>query len=513
MRTIKPLRRYENTAANWAADDPILPPNWEGVESDTGRDKCGDGLTRWNSLAYGRPIPSDLSMALKFTAANAGHVNHGLFWVPDVEYGNFYADALIKPTNGDGSGQYFISAGYGGNHCLLLGVQGTPAAGYVITGNVYDADTATITSFLTTEKIRDNEWAYIAAFYNGSKLGIAINGVPSSLTTYAAARETDNGFEGVLFVGGSDHNMFDGRIGGIRIFEGVELPYDNAHIQAIRPPIAAFGDVSVLKSTATVVNASFAADYRTGSLADISAGLSGAKHNGRLASASTITAVAGNMGDPAGYDRSPLLRPAWVVDPFEYSTTAPAAQTPIAGARIYDDFSRADVHFGKSETLGLGNTTVGSAAWSGAHFGILNGNAFYDGQAGTVNAIITDAGNTDGTIIWRRPDTTMPTGIFAAYRMVFRQVDASNYCELYIDENNDCQVRQITAGVPANLGALIALGAWTEVKVVLLGTSLNVHAGGASLASRTLTVNLTGTGKGFGAVQGAALRISEFAII
>lgn len=513
MRTLKPVHRYEDLAANWTADNRILPAGWEGVESDTGREKHGDGITAWNDLSYTPAIPSDLSMALKFTAASGSHVNHGLFWVPDVEYGNFYADALIKPVSGDGSGQYFISAGYGGNHCLLLGVQGTAAAGYVITGNVYDADTATLTSFLTTEKIRDNEWAYIAAFYNGAKLGICINGVPSSLTTYTGARETDNGFEGVLFVGGSDHNNFNGRIGGIRIFEGAELPFDNATVAAIRPPVAAFGDVSVLKSTATVVNASFAADYRTGSLADISAGLSGARHNGRLASSGTITAVAGNLGDPAAYDRTATLRPQWVVDPFAYSTTAPAAQTPIANARIYDDFSRADVHYGKSETLGLGNTTVGAAAWSGSHFGILNGNAFYDGQAGTVNAIIADAGNVNGTVIWRRPDTTMPTGIFAAYRMVFRSVDANNYSELYIDENNDCQVREITAGVPANLGALIALGAWTEVKVVLAGTSLNVHAGGASLASRTLTTNLAGTGKGFGAVQGAALRISEFGII
>lgn len=453
------------------------------------------------------------SMALDFTASNTAHVNHGLFWVPEVVYGNFYADALIKPTEGDASGQYFISAGYGGNHCLLLGVLGTPAAGYTIVGNVYDLDTTTLTNFVTTERIRDNEWAYVAAFYNGTKIGVCINGVPSSLTSYTGARETENGYEGVLFVGGSDHNNFNGRIAGVRIFEGTELPIVNENIQAIRPPISNFADASVLKSTATIVNASFVADYRTGSLADMSNGLGGTNvHNGRLATSDTITSVSGTFEDPIGYNRG-TDTPTWVVDPFEYSSIPAQPQAPIAGARIYDDFARADVHYGVDETLTLGTTSVGNATWTGSHFGILNGNAFYDGQGGTINTIIVDAGNTDGTIIWRRPNTTMPTSIFAAYRMVFRSVDASNYNELYIDENLDCQVRQITAGTPANLGAAFSLGSWTEVKVVLSGTSLNVHAGGGSLASRTLTVNGAGTGKGFGAVNGASLRISEFAVI
>lgn len=48
----KPVKRYEDTAANWTADNPTLPAGWEGVESDTGLEKHGDGLTAWNSLGY-----------------------------------------------------------------------------------------------------------------------------------------------------------------------------------------------------------------------------------------------------------------------------------------------------------------------------------------------------------------------------------------------------------------------------------------------------------------------------
>lgn len=44
------LRR--GTAAEWAARNTLLLPAEPGYETDTGRLKLGDGLTRWNSLAY-----------------------------------------------------------------------------------------------------------------------------------------------------------------------------------------------------------------------------------------------------------------------------------------------------------------------------------------------------------------------------------------------------------------------------------------------------------------------------
>lgn len=40
------------TAAQWIADNPILPVNYLGFETDTGKYKLGDGVTAWNSLSY-----------------------------------------------------------------------------------------------------------------------------------------------------------------------------------------------------------------------------------------------------------------------------------------------------------------------------------------------------------------------------------------------------------------------------------------------------------------------------
>ena len=50
MATQIQLRR--DTAANWVSVNPILAQGEPGVEIDTGKDKIGDGVSAWNSLAY-----------------------------------------------------------------------------------------------------------------------------------------------------------------------------------------------------------------------------------------------------------------------------------------------------------------------------------------------------------------------------------------------------------------------------------------------------------------------------
>jgi hypothetical protein len=40
------------TAAAWSSANPILAAGEPGLESDTGKEKRGDGATTWTSLAY-----------------------------------------------------------------------------------------------------------------------------------------------------------------------------------------------------------------------------------------------------------------------------------------------------------------------------------------------------------------------------------------------------------------------------------------------------------------------------
>ena len=41
-----------DTAANWAANNPVLMAGEIGVEQDTGFIKVGDGVRSWNTLGY-----------------------------------------------------------------------------------------------------------------------------------------------------------------------------------------------------------------------------------------------------------------------------------------------------------------------------------------------------------------------------------------------------------------------------------------------------------------------------
>jgi hypothetical protein len=50
VQTIIKLRR--DTAANWLSTNPVLAAGEKGLESDTGLQKIGDGLTTWNALPY-----------------------------------------------------------------------------------------------------------------------------------------------------------------------------------------------------------------------------------------------------------------------------------------------------------------------------------------------------------------------------------------------------------------------------------------------------------------------------
>ena len=44
------LRR--DTAAQWASINPVLAQGEPGIETNTGKQKFGDGVTAWNLLSY-----------------------------------------------------------------------------------------------------------------------------------------------------------------------------------------------------------------------------------------------------------------------------------------------------------------------------------------------------------------------------------------------------------------------------------------------------------------------------
>ena len=46
------IQYRRDTASNWTSEDPVLASGEPGYETDTGKEKIGDGSTAWTSLAY-----------------------------------------------------------------------------------------------------------------------------------------------------------------------------------------------------------------------------------------------------------------------------------------------------------------------------------------------------------------------------------------------------------------------------------------------------------------------------
>lgn len=52
MTAIVRIQIRRDTAANWTSTNPTLASGERGLETDTRREKIGDGTTAWNSLPY-----------------------------------------------------------------------------------------------------------------------------------------------------------------------------------------------------------------------------------------------------------------------------------------------------------------------------------------------------------------------------------------------------------------------------------------------------------------------------
>src|SRR5207253_7174163 len=109
--------------------------------------------------------------------------------------------------------RYMISDGFGGAHALLFGFIGdSTGKRYSLSGNVWNGSTAI--QFGSDDGPAPGEWGHYAVGWDGNYIFTYFNGVPVGLIPFGGPRlpgGSDNG-AGRLFIGGSDHNNFMGRI-------------------------------------------------------------------------------------------------------------------------------------------------------------------------------------------------------------------------------------------------------------------------------------------------------------
>lgn len=461
---------------------------------------------------------------LSFPSGHNAHVNHGLFWVPGISLGQFYADAWCAPTTG---AEYIISGGYGGAHPLLFGFNGLGG----LTGNVYNGSAST--DFFGEYAFTSGEWCHVACAWNGTSIYTYVNGVPAGRTAFAGPRQAYPG-DGFLFVGGSDHSNFFGNIGQVRIFEDTSaLNTMNAAFRPDRP----FGLYAV--KGGVYIPASFLATYMGPgplTIADASAGYEGVRHPGN------VYAGGKSMGLSA-VEALTYPYPSWAVDtnsPFRSDslpTVTQATHTPPAtpgSARIFDSFSRDNQTYAFQAAPSLGSTEAGSLgalAWTTAipgsastsPWGILGGRAVFLGQNAQVAYV--DNGQADMDVrIDRRNSSTLGlhhTGLN------FRMVDKDNFWAAFTSGATATGITVtlniFTAGAPgANQNFTAPATTWTTLRVVASGTTITVYvdngAGGWTQIGQLTgqTTHQAGTKAGQFAAGGAEsglLRFDNFTVL
>jgi hypothetical protein len=462
--------------------------------------------------------PEDVDYATAFKV-------YDVFWPSDVDLGHFFWEAWAMPREEAGA-TYIFADGYGGGHALLFGVANfnTSEAGrFQLLGNIWDGNN--LTYFNSDEGPAPGEWGHYAAGWDGQYIVTYFNGVPVGRTKWKGPRRTPGpgGGGGRLYVGGSNHSNFVGRIAQVRGYEDSNPREDGgSSVYSAFRPETVFGVGGSLMSWY----------FRPGNYVDdLSLGYRGVPHPGLVRGWEP-----GNI-----FPCDQCRKPVFVVDPTAPNFADPAhpgtPPAPVAppspvpsGALVFDSFSRRNSTYALAGLGGLGSTeggTAGALAWhtgvapaAPQPFGILNGRAVLlaDARSLTWVGVGGTYDNFDVRVA-RHPgnaESGRDTGLS------FRVVDADNYFFAYTTEGTDPAVRLLTVGYYANgqrttLAAGLAVPeGWTTLRAVTNAAGLvEVYADNARLYTAQNFLMATATGAGlYNDGPGLALtnRWDDFAI-
>lgn len=394
------------------------------------------------------------------------------FWPENVDLGHFFWEVWAMPGQNAG-GTYMLSDGYGGGHAILFGVANfnTSEPGrFQLLGNIWDG--GAFTYFHSDEGPAPGEWGHFAAGWDGQYIVIYFNGVPVGRTKWAGPRRTPGpaGGGGRLYVGGSNHSNFAGRIAQVRGYEDSNPREGKSVYDAFRPETVFSVDGNLLSWY-----------FRPSQyVADLSRGYQGLPHSGAVRGWSKETFIFPCFTCP---------KPEFVVDPTAPNFADPehpgvppapvASPAPVpSGALVFDSFSRRNSTYSLGGVGGLGSTeggTKGALAWrtnaaSGGTqpFGILNGRAVLLANARSLAWVEVGAGYDNFDVRVSRRNGAFETGRDTG--LSFRVADSANYFFAFTTQGSDPSARLLTVGYYSNgqrttLAAGLAMPAtWTTLR-------------------------------------------------
>jgi hypothetical protein len=436
-------------------------------------------------------------------------VEYAPFWPWDKDLGHFFWEVWAMPGD-DAGATYMISDGYGGGHALLFGVasfNSSEPGRYQLLGNIWDG--SALTYFSSDEGPAPGEWGHYGVGWDGQYIVTYFNGVPVGRTKWSGPRRSPGpaGGAGHLFIGGSNHSNFIGRIAQVRGYEDSnprEVGGAGSIYSSFRPQTVFGVDGNLLSWY-----------FRPGPImSDLSSlGQDGQVHFGVVRGWATtyiepclecplptfvVDPTAPNFADPEHPGRPPA--------PVDKPAKAPT------GALVFDSFSRVNSTYALGGTGGLGSTEsgttagaltwiIGTAAGTPQPFGILNGRGVFLAARKAITWIDAGAGNNNLDL--RVDRRARPWGSGQDTGISFRVVGTDNYFFAYTVENADPTARTLRVGYVAggqrtDLTAGVNMPqSWTTLRVVTRADGLlEVYADGSKIFTTQNTVMASATGAG-----------------
>ncbi len=499
---------FDKTSSTWTEGTPDGDADYIAYADTSSGTMKRTTPTNLVSDAVAELSLANQQYALRFDAVKGHHVNHGPFWLPGETYGTFYWDALVRPTLASATG-YLISAGYGGAHNLLLGVTGATTT-FNFTGNIWNG--ASTVSFSTLGKFTLGEWYHVAVQWNLSEITVYVNGVIEGVTAFVDTdRSTPANTDSILYVGGSDHNMFSGDLAWLRGFEGTlpGVPSQYAPFRVNRWPMSAINN-----SGTTIIEPQFLADYsyKAGIIADHSAGLSGVRHPGIRSHGARTGGFLGSYPAVIMLDDESDL-PQWVAATIEApnvatTVTIPSGPTP----KVYDSFSNREYSPFWSDTDGLGSTeggSVGVQAWttSAQMYGISSGSVFAKTTSTSELALVEAGSQTQDIRVSGVEGTSV--GVYGRY------IDSNNFVQAQVNVGGgllNWAIYRKLAGVFTTVSGNAAGSMPSVIRLVFSGNIVQLYTDGVTRVNTTDATMPTGTKAGIGLTTQDLAKISLFEV-
>lgn len=463
------------------------------------------------------------------------HVDHGTFWPDATEVGSAWWEAWIMAIPDRGG--YFLSDGYGGGHAMLIGTNGDGTIGGNMWGGPEQNNNASFVS-QTLDKFAEGEWFHVAVAYERTRAQavlVYINGILSGYTPRPHGRWSfpAGGGAGNLYVGGSTHQNFGGRIAWMRGFDNDVFPRDpDKFLTAFRPrrEVSPTEHGPGTQRGVMVPNGTFHADFLasyavppgTKIIPDL------ALPPADVRSPPRVTTTHPGKAEHSVVEAIEKL-PIFVEDPtlpLGPGPQPPRVQTPVVplklpyAAKIFDSFGRANQDFTLDTEPTLGETEGGSLGivkWQteeGQPFGIRNSNAVFLGTK-DLSPAWTDCGTGDQDVEIFHAGVAGHS-LTGGAGVVFRMLDPKNLWIAFVSAPLTVTVRKIVNGQPTDFGPFPMPATWfANLNVRAQGKVIQVFADKADgtveeIATLTDDFNANATKVGFASAAGSFPRVKSF---